>query len=119
MTDQLKFENTFKKKSQVIQTPAQVVQPTPESRTIKPHVYFALPCYGGLIYESCFMSLLRFTTLAARAGLEWTVDTMVNESLIPRGRNNLVAKFLSNPHATHLMFIDADIRWQQIGRAHV
>jgi len=115
MTDNLKFENTFKKKQTAtiapIVTPA--VQTPPAAKPVlRPHVYFALPCYGGLIYESCFMSLLRFTTLAARAGLEWTVDTMVNESLIPRGRNNLVAKFLSNPQATHLMFIDADIRWQ-------
>jgi hypothetical protein len=39
------------------------------------------------------------------------MDTMVNESLIPRGRNNLVAKFMANKAATHLMFIDADIRF--------
>ena len=77
----------------------------------KPHIYFALPAYGGLIYESCFMSMLRFSLLARNQGIEWTVDTMVNESLIPRGRNNLVAKFLHNTTATHLMFIDADIRW--------
>ena len=78
----------------------------------KPHIYFALPAYGGLIYESCFMSMLRFSLLARNQGIEWTVDTMVNESLIPRGRNNLVAKFLHNTTATHLMFIE-------IGRAHV
>jgi hypothetical protein len=75
------------------------------------HVYFAMPCYGGLIYESCFMSLLRFVSTAAQHSINWTIDTMVNESLIPRGRNNLVAKFLTNKDATHLMFIDADIRW--------
>jgi hypothetical protein len=77
----------------------------------KSHVYFALPCYGGLMYEACFMSLLRFTVMSKAVNIEWTVDTMVNESLIPRGRNNLVAKFLTNTEATHLMFVDADIRW--------
>ena len=55
--------------------------------------------------------MLRFSLLARNQGIEWTVDTMVNESLIPRGRNNLVAKFLHNTTATHLMFIDADIRF--------
>ena len=44
-------------------------------------------------------------------GINWSVDTMTNESLIPRGRNNLVAKFLYCPEATHLMFVDADFRW--------
>ena len=37
---------------------------------------------------------------------------MVNESLISRARNTLVAKFLNNPTSTHLMFIDADIGWE-------
>jgi hypothetical protein len=78
----------------------------------QPHLYFAMPCYGGLIYESCFMSLLNFSIAARSWGIDWTVDTMVNESLIPRGRNNLVAKFLHCTAATHLMFVDADIRWK-------
>lgn len=78
----------------------------------RPHLYFALPCYGGLMYEACFMSLLNFVVKAQALGIDWTVDTMVNESLIPRGRNNLVAKFLHNQTATHLMFIDSDIRWE-------
>lgn len=78
----------------------------------QPHIYIAIPCYGGQIFEACFMSLLKFSVAAPRWGLNWTVDTMVNESLIPRGRNNLVSKFLHNQDATHLMFIDADIRWK-------
>lgn len=45
-------------------------------------------------------------------GLQWSLDTMVNESLITRGRNNLMAKMMTNDKATHFMFIDADIRFQ-------
>ena len=41
--------------------------------------------------------------------LEWSLDTLVNESLIPRGRNTLVARAMLNTRATHLMFLDADI----------
>lgn len=37
---------------------------------------------------------------------------MVNESLITRGRNNLMAKMMTNEKATHFMFIDADIRFE-------
>ena len=37
---------------------------------------------------------------------------MVNESLVTRARNNLMAKMMTNAQATHFMFIDADIRFQ-------
>lgn len=77
----------------------------------KVHIHFCTPCYGGNIMEPCFASYLRFAMLAMKYGINFSVDTMVNESLIPRGRNNLVAKFLANEKATHLMWIDADIRW--------
>lgn len=75
------------------------------------HIYFAMPCYGGQVTEGTFTSFIRFTIDAMRHGLNFSLDTMVNESLITRGRNNLVAKFLENKSATHLMFVDADIRF--------
>ena len=76
------------------------------------HIHFATPCYGGNIMEACFSSYLRFSMLAMRHNIPFSVDTMVNESLVTRARNNLVAKFLANPNATHLMFVDADIAWE-------
>lgn len=76
------------------------------------HIHFATPCYGGNIMEACFSSYLRFSMLAMRHNIPFSVDTMVNESLVTRARNNLVAKFLANPSATHLMFVDADIAWE-------
>ena len=78
----------------------------------KSHVHFATPCYGGNIMEGCFSSYLRFSMLAMKHDIPFSIDTMVNESLVCRARNNLVAKFLANPDATHLMFIDADIAWE-------
>ena len=75
------------------------------------HIHFCMPCYGGQVNEGTFASFVRFTMLAMRHNIPFSLDTMVNESLIPRGRNNLVAKFLANKQATHLMFIDADIRF--------
>ena len=50
--------------------------------------------------------------MASKMGLQWSLDTMVNESLVTRARNNLMAKMMTNKAATHFMFIDADIRFQ-------
>jgi hypothetical protein len=78
----------------------------------KVHLHIGIPCYGGMVSEPTMTSLLRFILLAQQAGLQWSLDTMVNESLVTRARNNLMAKMMSNTTATHFMFIDADIRFQ-------
>jgi hypothetical protein len=78
----------------------------------KVHLHIGIPCYGGMVSEPTMTSFLRFVLLAQQVGLNWSLDTMVNESLIPRGRNNLMAKMMTNQNSTHFMFIDADIRFQ-------
>ena len=79
-------------------------------RTTKVHI--AMPCYGGMLTESTFMSFIKFANMARQLGIDWTLETMVNESLISRARNTLTAKFLDMPDATHLFFVDADIGWE-------
>ena len=76
------------------------------------HVHFCIPCYAGQLCEATFVSFVKFSLLARERNLNWSLDTMVNESLITRGRNNLMAKMLTNKLATHLMFIDSDIRFE-------
>lgn len=78
----------------------------------KCHLHIGIPCYGGMMSEPTVTSLLRFILLAQQVGLNWSLDTMVNESLVTRARNNLMAKMMSNAAATHFMFIDADIRFE-------
>ena len=74
-----------------------------------PHIVVATPCYGGLVtqrYMQCMFGLLQRGT---ERGYAVTLQMLGYESLITRGRNTLVAAFLDNPEATHLLFIDADI----------
>jgi hypothetical protein len=75
-------------------------------------VHIAMPCYGGMLTESTFMSFIKWANTARQLGIDWTLETMVNESLISRARNTLTAKFLDMPEATHLFFVDADIGWE-------
>jgi hypothetical protein len=75
-------------------------------------VHFAMPCYGGQLTEQTFMSYIKWANMARQLGIEWTVETMTNESLISRARNTLTAKFLATEGSTHLMFVDADIGWE-------
>jgi len=79
-------------------------------RTTRAHL--AMPCYGGMLTESTFMSYIKWANTARQLGIDWTLETMVNESLISRARNTLTAKFLEMPESSHLMFIDADIGWE-------
>lgn len=78
----------------------------------KTRVHIAMPCYGGMLTESTFMSFIKWANTARQLGIDWTLETMVNESLISRARNTLTAKFLDMPDATHLFFVDADIGWE-------
>ena len=76
------------------------------------NVHICMPCYGGQLTESCFMSYIKWSNICRQLNINWTLETMTNESLISRARNTLTAQFLNNPVGTHLMFIDADIGWE-------
>lgn len=72
---------------------------------------FATPCYGGTCTEPYLRSMLDLTRALLTLGVPHRVETMVNESLITRARNRLVQRFLASD-ATHLFFIDADLRFR-------
>jgi hypothetical protein len=99
---------------------AQTQSPAPQQNQVQVNVdylkttkvHICMPCYGGQLTESTFMSFIKWSNTARQLGIDWTMETMTNESLITRARNTLTAKFLTNPDSTHLMFIDADIGWE-------
>ncbi|SVB72515.1 uncharacterized protein METZ01_LOCUS225369, partial [marine metagenome] len=79
-------------------------------RTYK--IIFCLPCYGGMLNETCFLGFMKWAQTANELGLTWHVKTLVNESLISRGRNTLASMFLLESDATHLFFVDSDIGFE-------
>lgn len=79
------------------------------------HLHIMIPCYAGMLYEITMRCLIDFLNVATQCKLPVTLDTMGNESLITRGRNNMMARGLHNwKQATHFMFIDSDIRFNPI-----
>jgi hypothetical protein len=76
----------------------------------KPHIFVATPMYGGMCTGYFCNSLIAMTNVLRSANYDMSFSSMFNESLIQRGRNALAHQFLKSP-ATHLMFIDADIKF--------
>ena len=56
-------------------------------------------------------SLITTAKVLTENNIDLSVSFLFNESLIQRGRNLLAHQFMQNEAATHLMFIDADIRF--------
>lgn len=75
------------------------------------HIFIATPCYGGQVSEPYFRSMIKLAHLCDKHGIQLSISTIANESLITRGRNTLVSFFMEEEKATHLFFIDADIEF--------
>jgi hypothetical protein len=73
------------------------------------HLMIGTPCFGGVVTQRYMESVCNLLNHGAGIGLAISVEMIGYESLITRGRNTLVSKFLDSPSATHLLFIDADI----------
>jgi len=76
-----------------------------------PVVYILTPCFGSICYVNYVHCLMTTIQVFKKYGIELIVEFCRNDSLVSRARNNLVAKAMSNPKMTHIMFIDNDITW--------
>jgi hypothetical protein len=73
-------------------------------------VLIGTPAYGGMITEGYFQSILNLKNHAYALGLDVSIMTLTNESLVTRARNEVVAAFMADDY-TDLLFIDADIKF--------
>jgi hypothetical protein len=89
-----------------------VIRPGEEGPAGEPctGLVIATPTYGG-IAAGYVGSLLATQDLLRREGVPVGVMFVSGDSLVQRGRNKLVAEFMTGP-ASHLLFIDADIEWK-------
>jgi hypothetical protein len=67
------------------------------------------PCYGGQITTVYATSILKLQEACWLRKIDFGAMLLSGDALITRARQNLVAHFLSDAKATHLLFIDADI----------
>lgn len=84
----------------------------PKEKLEEWNIFFALPCYDSHVTEPFMMSFLQACIYFKEIGLKYSVCT-ISDSLINRARNNLVAKFMGNAAATHMVFIDVDLQFSK------
>jgi hypothetical protein len=80
----------------------------------KTKMIIGTPCFGGMLHNGFFQSMLELAVNFTKLNIPFEMMTIGNESLIQRARNGIVAKFMADTTASHLMFIDADITFSWI-----
>ena len=76
------------------------------------HLVIGTPMYGGMCTSEYTQSLLNLSESAQKSDVKLTTIFLGNESLIQRGRNTIAHHFMELPDATHLLFIDADMKFR-------
>ncbi len=79
----------------------------------KINLVIATPCFGGqvsAIYAGSIFKLQKF--LHGFNGISLKILLKDGDALITRARASLVAQFLDDPQATHLLFVDGDIGFE-------
>jgi len=79
-----------------------------------PKLYILTPCFGGMCYINYMTCLINTITLFRQLQFPIQIEFCKNDSLVPRARNNLVARAMNDPLMTHIIFIDNDISWDPL-----
>ena len=69
------------------------------------------PAYSGMVHIDYLRCLFDYT----RAGIQFQLNTIGNESLITRARNAILSTFHVRRELTHLLFLDADTNLPSAG----
>ena len=80
----------------------------------KPFVAIMTPCFGSITYVDYMACLIKTVEMLQYFNIALKVEFCKNDSLVSRARNNLIAKAMTNPDVTHMLFIDNDIVWDPI-----
>jgi len=76
-----------------------------------PKLYILTPCFASLCYVNYVDCILKTVDLFKQLNFPLVIEFCKNDSLVSRARNNLVAKAMTDPQTTHVLFIDNDITW--------
>ncbi len=83
-----------------------------KAKAAKPiHIYIATPAYDGSVTTDYAMSLAETCQMATAYGIRVTVCIMRNNIFIDHARNHFARLFLETD-ATHLFFVDSDLRFE-------
>lgn len=74
-------------------------------------IMLATPMYGGTAHGGYVCAVASLFAICTINKIDISLEYMTHESLIPRARNMLVKMFMNNSDYTHMIFIDADIRF--------
>jgi len=80
----------------------------------KPYVAIMTPCFASISYVDYMCCLIKTIEMFRYFNIQIEIEFCKNDSLVSRARNNLIAKAMSNPNVTHMVFIDNDIVWDPI-----
>ena len=76
-------------------------------------ILIATPMYGGMCTGHYTIALMNSINTLREMKIETLLASVMNESLIPRARNELVRLFLNQTKCSHLMFVDADMYFDE------
>jgi hypothetical protein len=78
----------------------------------QPNIKILTPCYGGNVTSGYFHSIVNLFPYSLQSGINLSIETLPNCSLICLGRDIMLRRALHDNSWTHILWIDADLRFE-------